>query len=216
MTQGPVEVSEQELEKAFRESPLRGLQFLEGHFRKNIFAYIKSLCPLMGPSDLLEVYQDTMRRLVKKVRQPDFSPERPMRLVQDIARKTAIDARRKHKLPTIGDARDVAELLGGDLSGTKVAMEWRLILKEDMPKVRKAIDEAIESLPTKQKVTAIAMMQVYEQIHDDRSYLPLKEKVQELTGEELSTTQAYDNWRQARKTIAARLRQAGFNLLEDG
>jgi hypothetical protein len=215
MANGAVEVSEEELEQAFRTSPLTGLQFLESHFRKNIFAYIKSLCPHFGSSDLLEVYQDTMRRLVRKAKQADFTPDRPMRLVQDVARKAAIDAKRKKKLPTIGDARDIAELLGGDLKDTRVAMEWRLVLKEDMPRVQQAIDEAIENLPAKQKLTAIAMMHVYEEIHDTRSFLPLKLKIRDLSGEDLTTTQAYDNWRQARKAIAAKLQRAGFNLYDE-
>ena len=207
--------SEDDLEREFRKDPQSGLQFLELFFRRNIFAYIKSLCPHFKPEDLKEVYQDTMRRMVKAACRPDFDPEKPMRLVQDVAWKAAADAKRKKKLRPVGDAREVAEMVGGDLKGTKVAMEWRLILKEDMPKVQRAIDEAIQGLPTKQKVAAAAMMHVYEEVHDTKLYLPLKNQIQEMTGEDITTTQAYDNWRLARKSIAAKLQRAGFNLYDE-
>ena len=207
--------SEDDLEREFRSDPKSGLEYLELFFRRNIFAYIKSQCPHFKPQDLGEVYQDTMRRMVKKAFQPDFAPERPMRLVLDIAKKASIDAKRKRKLRPVGDVRDLAAMVGDDLSGTKVAMEWRLILKEDMPKVQKTIDEGIAALPTKQKNAAVAMMHVYEEVHDTSSYLPLKEQIQEMTGEDLTTTQAYDNWRLARQVIAEKLRRAGFDLFSE-
>ncbi len=208
------DLDEDELEREFRKDPQSGLQYLELFFRKNIFAYIKSLCPHFKPEDLKDVYQDTMRRMVKKSCQEDFDPAKPMRIVQDIARKASIDAKKKKKLPPVGDAREVAEMIGDDLKGTKVAMEWRLVLKEDMPKVGKAIDEAIQDLPTKQKTAAVAMMHVYAEVHDTKSFLPLKQQIQKMTGEDLTTTQAYDNWRLARKAIAAKLQRAGFNLYD--
>jgi DNA-directed RNA polymerase specialized sigma24 family protein len=141
-------------------------EYLELFFRKNIFAYIKSQCPHFNPQDLKEVYQDTMRRMVKKASQPNFDPARPMRLVQDIARKACIDAKRKKKLPVIGDARDIADKVGDGIKGTKAAMEWSLILKKDMPKVRRAIAEASNELPMKQKNAATAMMHVFAEVHD--------------------------------------------------
>lgn len=207
--------SEDELEQEFRKDPQSGLQYLELFFRSNIFAYIKSQCPYFHAEDLKEVYQDTMRRMVKAACDPKFDPEKPMRLVQDIAWKAAADAKKKKKLRPVGDAREVAEMVGDDLKGTKVAMEWRLILKEDMPKVQRAIDEAIASLPTKQKAAATAMMHVYEEVHDTKSYLPLKNQIQQMTGEEFTTTQAYDNWRLARNAIAAKVQRAGCNLYDE-
>jgi len=215
MVSNDAEVTEDQLEQEFRADPCSGMQFLDMHFRRNIFAFLKSLSSHFGPHELNDVYQDTMRRMVRATSKPRFDPTKPMRLVLDIARKASIDATKKKKLCPIGSANDFADMVGDEMRGTKVALEWALILKEDMPKVRRAIGEAIEELPPMQRIAATAMMNVYEEIHDTKSWLPLRDEIQRLIGEDVTTDQAFDNWRVARVKIAGKLRRAGFDLLRE-
>jgi DNA-directed RNA polymerase specialized sigma24 family protein len=208
-------ISEEELEREFRQDRKAGLEYLELYFRRNIFAIIKSACRYAQPNDLADIYQDTMARVVKAVCQDDFDPARPMRLVQVIAVRACADFQKKKQTPPVGDSNEVSELIGGDLWSTKAAMEWKYMLKEDIPKFRRALDQAIDALPNKQKVAAQAMMDVFEEVYDQGSFLPLKNRIEQITGESLTTVQAYDNWRAARAKIADKLRRAGFDLLAE-
>ncbi len=208
-------VTEDELEAEFRRDPKSGLEFLELYFRQNIFAYIKSLCRYAQPHDLADIYQDTMLRLVRAVQRETFSPANPMALVTDIAFKAATDFKRRKKVPPIGDANEVGELLGGDLNSTKAAMEWRYMLKEDIPAFRRALDRALDDLPPKQKIAAAAMIQVCEEVYGKGSFLPLRERIRAITGEQVTTVQATDNWRAARAKLAERLRRAGFDFFQE-
>jgi DNA-directed RNA polymerase specialized sigma24 family protein len=207
-------VTEDELAAEFRRDAKSGLEFLDVCFRRNIFAYLKSLCRYAQPADLADIYQDTMLRLVRAVQQETFSPANPMALVTDIAFKAATDFKRRKKVPPIGDANEVGELLGGDLSRTKTAMEWRYMLKEDIPAFRRSLDRAIDELPTKQKIAAAAMIEVCEEVYARDSFLPLRERIRAISGEPVTTVQAYDNWRAARPKLAERLRRAGFDFFQ--
>ena len=208
-------LKESELEQEFRRDRKAGLEYLELFFRENIFRIIKSHCRFAQPNDLADIYQDTMLRVVRAVCKDDFEPSGAMSLVQVIAARACADFKKKKRTPAVGGSNEVAELLGGDLRNTKVATEWRYMLKEDVPKLRRALDQAIDELPKQQRIAAQAMMDVYEEVFDQGVYLPLRDRIQEITGKPLKTVNAYDNWRVAVEKIAEKLRRAGFNLLEE-
>ncbi len=207
-------IREDELEAEFRRDRQAGLEFLELFFRKNILALIKSQCRFAQPQDWANIYQDAMVRVIRAVCKDDFDPERPMRLVQRIVVSTCIDFMRRKKLPT-GDSIELGELLGGELWNAKPIREWKYMVKEDMPKFRRALDQAIEELPPKQKAAAMAMAMVCERVHDEGDFLALRDKIEEMTGEPLTTAKAKDNWRVAREKIAEKLERAGFNFLSE-
>lgn len=80
-------------------------------------------------------------------------------------------------------------------------------------KVSTGIDKAVDDLPPKQRTAALAFLEVYEVVQEESSYRALAERIREMTGEDCTTVQAYDNWRAARKTIAAKLSREKFHLL---
>jgi DNA-directed RNA polymerase specialized sigma24 family protein len=159
------------------------------------------------------VYQKSLGEFIRCVQKPTFDPHRPLRLLQHIASRRAIDRVRRlngSRIPNLGDLIDV---LAANLKDTTVSLGWRLIAPEEWPRFRKALDKAVDDLPSKQRTAALAYLEVYEVVEEEKSYRALAERICEMTGEDCTTVQAYDNWRAARKTIAARLRREKFNLL---
>ena len=88
-----------------------------------------------------------------------------------------------------------------------------MILREEWPRFRQSLDEAIDGLPPKQQTAALAFLEVYEIVREENSFRALAERIREMTGDDCTTVQAYDNWRAARKAIEAKLRRQKFHLL---
>jgi hypothetical protein len=153
--------------------------------------------------------------LVKYVQRSDFDPACPLKLAQSIAARRAIDVARKKGYRAADSFDEALDYVIRDLNGTKLGLEWRL-LKSDWSTFRRALDTAIDGLPDKQRVAALAFVDVYEEIRSEGSYLPLAQRIREITREDVTTAQAKDRWREARSKIALRLERAGYKTLLEG
>lgn len=213
MAKKTVVVTEDDLEQQFKTDPQFAVQLLDSEFREHIWRYIKSVCRYFTGDEIRDVYQDTLVDFIRRVKRPDFDPRKPLRLVQQIARCRAIDLARKKKACRIRNSGDLIDALAKESTDTRVLSEWRLVLRDDWPRFRQALDQAIDDLPPKQQTAALAYLEVYEVVQAENSYRALAERIREMTGEDCTTVQVSDNWRVARKTIAARLRRQKFNLL---
>lgn len=206
-----------ELERLFREEPRFALEVLHTDYREHIWRYIKSFAWWLSPEDIDDIYQNTFIRLIKVVRQSDFDPQKPMRLVCDLAKKAAIDWHRRKKRRRMPDLDEAVQQIAHDRSTTKIGLEWSLIFKEDWPKFRRALDQAIEELPRMQKAAALAFMRVYEKYRDEDSHRPIGELMtEEMPGQDMTALQAYDNWREAKTKLRMKLQRAGFNWVDGG
>jgi hypothetical protein len=95
-------------------------------------------------------------------------------------------------------------------------MEWQLMFDEQKASFRKALDQAIDELAPKQRIAAVAMLEVYDQIRSDDSPKALAARIRELTGEDCTASQAADRWEAARDNLRSRMTRAGFkHLFED-
>ena len=205
--------TEDDLEREFRASPRRGIEFLDRHFRRNIYAYLASRNPGLKSNDLDDLYQDTFRRLIHKVRQQDFDATRPMRLVIHIAKLASIDASRKKHMTPIGSAEDIDSMVATRIRDTKVGKAWERVSPGDLELARRAIDREIGKLPPKQRAAANAMTRVCEEVHNSGNWDALRIEIYNMTQDQVTAEQARDNWRAARTKIAAALRRMGLDLL---
>ena len=213
MTDQKMVATEDELEQRFRDDPQFALQLLHSDYRENIYRFIKSLGWWLNAHEIDDVYQETFCRLIRAVRRPGFDPGKPMRLVQDIARKAAYDWTRRKKRRHVASIDAIYEQIADDVKDTTVCREW-LTAKPDWPKFRSALDAIIDDLPSKQPTAAKAFCHVYESLRRN-DHSALAEKIREMTGEDVTTAQASDRWREAKATIACKLERAGLKLLED-
>ena len=63
----------------------------------------------------------------------------------------------------------------------------------------------IDSLPSKQRSAALAFLDVYEEVRRERSYRVLKERIEEMTVDEVTVPQAKSNWHEAKKKIVEKI-----------
>ena len=213
MAKNTVVVTEDDLEQQFKDDKQFAVQLLDSEYREHLWRYIKSVCRYFTGDEIRDVYQDTLVEFIRRVKRPDFDPHKPLRLIQHIARCRAIDLALRKKASRIRNSGDLIEALAEDLKDTRVSLEWKLIMRDEWPRFRQALDQAIDDLPSKQQTAALAFLEVYEVVRAENSYRALAERIREMTGEDCTTVQASDNWRVARKAVAAKLRRQKFNLL---
>ena len=210
-------ITEDELDKLFQESDrLFAVQMLDSYRRENMWRYIYSLYRSFDDEDIHEVYVKALEEFIECVKKPDFVPKAPLKLLQHIIKKRAIDRARKKYGARVKAAGDLIEPLAADLRDTKVSFEWKFMLKEEGPAFRKALDKAVDELATKQHVAAIAMLEVYDQIREDDSPKALATRIRELSGDDCTASQAADRWEAARENLKSQMIKAGFRQLFEG
>jgi DNA-directed RNA polymerase specialized sigma24 family protein len=213
MAKNMVVATEDDFERQFKEDRKSAVQVFESEYREHIWRYIKSICRYFSEDDIHDVYQQSLGEFIRCAQKPDFDPHRPLRLIQHIAGLRAIDRLRRKKDSRTRNAGDLIDVLARNLSNSRVNWECKLAVVEEWPRFHLALDKAVDELPPKQRTAALAYLEVYEVVDEEKSYRALAERVREITGEECSTVQAYANWQAARKSIAAKLRHEQFHLL---
>lgn len=210
------QITDVEIEELFRADPLDGLRFLHLERKEYLFQYIKRKARGLKPEEIADVYQDTMVDLIEIVQGPNFDSSEPMRIVRTVAGRRAFDALRRKGYRAAISLDDALHHIASDLKNSDLDFQWKLH-SSDWAKFRKVMDQAIDSLPEKQKIAALAFLDVYEDVRGPKQlYLPLAERIREISGDDVTTAQAKDRWREARQTIAEKLRRAGLKiLLED-
>ena len=211
------DISNEELEDLFAGTDkLFAVTMFNAYRRENMWRYIVSVVGYLTDEQVHEVYQQALFEFIACVHKPDFDPVAPERLFKRIARFRAIDKARTKgggKALALGD---LVEILAVDLRDTKIGLEWKLILQEDWPKFRKALDEAIAELPTQQKIAALGVLEVYDEMREEGCARPLAEWIRRITNEDCTTAKAADRWRAAKEKIEKKLTKAGFSkLFED-
>jgi RNA polymerase sigma factor (sigma-70 family) len=196
-------ITEEDLEREFRDDPEFAFEMLDAYFREPLLRYIKSCARGLSSEDLADVYQEALMEMVTVVRSGRFNPEKPLRLIQTIAKRRAIDLARKKKVRTCTEL-DLA-FIAEDLKDSDIGLEWRLLGPDGQRRFRRALGAAIDSLPPKQQAAALAFLDVYEEIRRERSYRVLKERIEEMTGEDVTTSQAKSNWHEAKKKLVEKI-----------
>jgi RNA polymerase sigma factor (sigma-70 family) len=129
----------EELEKLFREDPRFALEVLHTDHRELIWRYIKSVVWWLSSEDINDIYQELFVRLIKAVRESDFDPKNPMRIVYDFAWKAAIDWHRRRRRRIMSPFDGAAKHMAKDREGTTFGGEWNLMDEEERSKFRRAL-----------------------------------------------------------------------------
>ena len=202
--------TEEELEGAFREDVDFGLEMLHEEFRDRIARYIKKCGPSLTPEEIKDLYQDVMLEMVSQVRSRGFNPERPLRLIQTIAKRRTFDRlRRKTKFDAI--LPHVAK----DLGGSNLQLRWKYLDKMIQTEFKKALSEEIGKLPERQRVVAIAFVDNYENLRERGTYLPLAQAVATITGDDENVVAVKSAWHEAKRKLVRGLTRRGFSFLEE-
>jgi DNA-directed RNA polymerase specialized sigma24 family protein len=154
--------------------------------------------------------------LIRAVRRPNFDPIKPMRLVNKVLKAKVVDFLRRKRIRCCQNLDDIVELVAEDLRNSNTSYQWNLMLADDKAVFRRALDQAIDTLPPKQKSAAIAFVEVYDLIREQGSYKPLADRIKQMTGESVTAMQAKSNWHDARSKLEEKLARAGFRSLVEG
>lgn len=216
MAQQDAVVTEDDLEQAFKDDPQFGLEVLDSYFREPLWRYMKSISRSLTPDDMEDIYQSTIVELIRAVRRPNFDPIRPMRLVNKVIQERTVDFLRRKRIRRCQNLDDIVAFVAEDLRNSNTGFRWNLLLADDKVAFRKALDQAIDTLPPKQKSTAVAFVEVYDQIREQGSYKPLADRIKQMTGESVTAMQAKSNWHDSRSKLEEKLARAGFRSLVEG
>jgi DNA-directed RNA polymerase specialized sigma24 family protein len=202
--------TEEDLEEAFKEDVDFGLEMLHEEFRDRIARYIKKCGPSLTPDEIKDLYQDTMVEMVGQARSPDFNPERPLRLVQTIAKRRTFDRLRRK---TSFDA--ILPHVAKDLGGSDLQLRWKYLDKMIQAEFKQALFEEIGKLPERQRIVATAFVDNYEDLRERDTYLPLAQAVAAITGEDENVVAVKSAWHEAKRKLVRGLTRRGFNFLEE-
>ena len=153
----------------------QALQKIIEHLQNPIYRWLRKKFPGLPSEDLADCWADMLANLFEKVSKNDFDPDRPLRpLIYKIAHSRATDKLRRQT-----SYQDAMAAVGEMLRNTKVGREWNILddlLKRD---VLNQIQEAIMTLPEKQRI----VMQVFvDNYPETKSMESLRFEVGKVTG----------------------------------
>jgi hypothetical protein len=209
-------VSEAELEAVLRTDPNFAVQMLDADYREQILEFIKmETWGRLQPAELMDAYQETMRAFIRKMRQPDFDPTGPLRIVYHIARLKGYDQLRGRKRRrTVSTEPHIIEAAAQALKGSDTGVQWRLLTALQRKEFQAAVLEIIQTLADRQKLVAGCYVECFEQVINENSYRPLADAVSAKTGKPETVATVKSNWHAARKKIAEELVRRGFDFVQ--
>ena len=209
-------VSEAELEAVLRTDPEFAVRMVDSEFREQILQHIKrETWGRLQPAELLDAYQETMRAFIVKMRQPDFDPSRPLRIVNCIARLKGLDQirrRRRSRLVSGGD--DFLDAVAQSLRGSDTGVQWRLLTTLQRKEFMESVLDIIQTLPERQKLVAGCFVECFEEVINENSFRPLADAVSAISGRPETVATVKSNWHAARKKIAEELNSRDFNFIQ--
>ena len=204
-----------ELVDAFNISPEFGLQYLDDAFRKDLFRYIKRHGRGLDASAVQDVYQQTFLELIPKVRAIEFDWRNPLPLVYTIACRRAIDAAKgKGFLWARKGSDEAIPFIANDLKDTRIGAGWKSLDPLVRKEFRKALDEIIDKLPSKQKIVVVCFKDVYEEVRRSNKYARLAQAVSEVTQKPESVSSVKSALREALMKITGELKRRGYEFLD--
>jgi hypothetical protein len=157
-----------------------------------------------------------MTSFYRRTSQPGFDPDRPLRLVQDIACKRAIDLRRKRKWQARPvEEHELFDQWAADFRETRlgdaIIHTDPLVWKE----FKAILREIVDNLPEMQRVTAYCYVDLYRELRQRDKHRILAAAVSEVLNRNVTLVQVKSAWAAALKTIRRELRRRKYNFIEE-
>lgn len=207
-------VSEEEIEATLRTDPNYAIELLDAFYREQILQYIKRVTwSRLRPDELMVVYQETMLAFIRRVREDDFDPTRPLRLVYCIARHRGYDflrARRRHRMNT--NEEEILGAVADSLKNTETGDKWTLLSPAERKEFKEVVLQVVATLPERQQIVARCYVDCFEVILNEGSFRILAEEVGRVTGKQENVVSVKSAWHAALKKIGPALERRGFNF----
>lgn len=207
-------VSETEIESTLRTDPDYAIELLGAFYQEKIIQYIKrETWGRLKPDELMVAYQETMLAFIQKVREEEFDPSRPLRMVNCIARRKGFDQlrARRHRMNTNED-----ELLGAvadSLKNSEAGFRWTLLTPSERREFREIVLAEAAKLPERQQIVATCYIDCFEVVINEGSFRTLAEEVGRVTGRKETVAAVKSAWHVAKNKIAPELERRGFNFI---
>lgn len=203
-----------DLEDLLRTDPRAACDLIHEAYQERVFAYIKKLGRgFLKTEDCLDAYQEVMLAFWQRAQRKDFDPKGFERMLFRMAHNKAIDGRRLKTTRRRHD-HDLIAAVAADLKDTDVGRQWSLMDVLEREEFRQIVESVIDKLPDRQKVVAVVFVDNFEEFRARNTYLPLAERVRDLTGEEVSVACVKSAWRAVRERLITILSAKGFSLVE--
>jgi RNA polymerase sigma factor (sigma-70 family) len=211
----PNPMIEDDLDSAFREGSVFGVQYLVAECRDLIHQHIKRAGRgHLSPEEFAIVYQDTIVGVIERTRNPTFDPCRSLRMVYAIAHNKAVDFLRDRKKHCVNLDYDVIlDAVAIDTKDTDLGYRWRLhVGSGEAKELREILLKFIPTLPERQRIVAQCFVDNFERFRPRGIYKPLAEAVSEVTGITENVADVRNDWRYAREKIIAHLQRLGYDF----
>lgn len=214
------QLSENDLAELLPEEPDEFLRFLHVEYGEQLIACIgKHSYDLLDIAELEDVYQKTLIQVWNKIRKPDFDCQAPLRIVFTIAKRRAIDARRRKtgRRRVVNETElqtQITDFVISDVEGSNLRIDWKLADEEEKRRLKDALPEIIAELPDRQRAAATAFLECYEEIRPKNLYKPMARSMGKLLGEDVSVDAAKSAWRGAMEKIRNQLIRRKIGFLE--
>ena len=211
-------VEEEELAEFLPDDTDGFIECLHELYGEKIIAWIgKKSLGVLSEFQLQKAYQETLIATWKKVKDPNFDPKRPLRMVFAIAEIKALDARRKKyrrpkKRPV--PETEVTNFIISDLQNSDLRLDWQLADEEEKARLQEALPGIVAELPEKQRAAAVAFLECYEEIRPKNLYKPLARAMSEATGGDVTVDAAKSAWRGAVEKIRSELVRRDIGFIE--
>lgn len=207
-------VSEEDLEKSFREDPAVGIRLLWDNYSDVILRYIKSEGWGLQDADRLDVLQQTFLELWQKTQSPAFDIRRVLAIVFQIAKCRVRDTLRRMKHRANSDTDAILGYVAKDYASSDIGQKLRRPDKVDWAEFRQHLHEVIAALPGRQLIVARIFVDNYEDFRERDTYGPLAELVSAVTGKPETVAAVKNVWLEAKQKIVKEMTRRGFNFLE--
>lgn len=191
------------------------MQTLSDYYPSKIMAYLgKVSWDILDEHELADAYQETLRDVWQRIRQPDFDPDRPLRMVFRIARNKGIDARRRKFGQRQVNETDITDLVIADMEGTDLALAVKHQSVEERRRFDETLPKLLAELPNRQRAAATAFVECYADIRQGEKWEQLAQSMSALTGKSISIDAATSALRAALEKLRAALVREGFEFVE--
>jgi len=170
---------------------------------------------MLTPSVLAEVHGESLMHIWKRIREPDFSLEKPMAFVFTVIRRRVTDRLRKeNRLTMRSDGDDLLGAMAAESKGGGLIRMWRDLSNPEQDEFSFCVRMAIaEKLTSKQRLVAQTIVDQMANFLDHGPKACIQ-AIQESTGERMTAATISSHWRDAKKIICRELAKSGFSFVE--
>ena len=211
--------SEEELKEILDDGDIEFFfRVLYAEYREQIARVISRTAHFsLNVEDERNAFQQTMVSVWERLEAGGFDNDRPLRIVNQIAKRRTIDIlrNRKFRRSIAENATNITDLVIDDLVGTQISLEWKLANEEEKQRFLQELPAIVGTLSEKQRSAFWAFYDCIEQVRPNDKYQSVVEHIHSSTGDMLTVSAVRSRLNQAFDNIRDEAMRRGFNFLEE-